>query len=153
MVIPPFDPSQRRGATTRACWASFSHVRERAMASQIKAYPIVENAINLFGDWLKHRQEMRELRDMNSGDFARIARDLCVSPAELDEVVRQGPHASDELPRLLKSLGIDEATLSRTKRVLQRDMMRVCASCRQKTLCNHDHEAGTLAQSYEEYCP
>jgi hypothetical protein len=80
------------------------------MASQIKAYPIVENAINLFGDWLKHRHEMRELRDMNSGDFARIARDLCVSPAELDEVVRQGPHASDELPRLLKSLGIDEAT-------------------------------------------
>ena len=59
------------------------------MASQIKAYPIVENAINLFGDWLKHRQEIRELRDMNSGDFARIARDLCVSPAELDAVARQ----------------------------------------------------------------
>ena len=123
------------------------------MASQIKTYPIVENAINLFGDWLKHRQEMRELRDMNSGDFERIARDLCVSPAELDEVVRQGPHASDELPRLLKSLGIDEATLSWTQPVLQRDMMRVCASCRQKARCNHDLDAGILAQSYEEYCP
>ncbi len=72
------------------------------MAARTKTYPIVENAINLFGDWLKHRQEMREFRDMNSGDFARIARDLCVSPAELDAVVRQGPHASDELPRLLK---------------------------------------------------
>jgi uncharacterized protein YjiS (DUF1127 family) len=123
------------------------------MAARTKIYPIVENAINLFGDWLKHRQEMRELRDMNSGDFARIARDLCVSPAELDEVVRQGPHASDELPRLLKSLGIDEATLSRTQPVLQRDMMRVCASCRQKTRCNHDLDTGTLAQRYEEYCP
>ena len=122
------------------------------MATQFKTFPIVENAINLFGDWLRHRQEMRELRDMNSGDFARIARDLCVSPAELDEVVRQGPHASDELPRLLKTLGIDEATLSRTQPVLQRDMMRVCASCRQKTLCNHDLDAGTLAQRYEEYC-
>ena len=52
---------------------------------------------------------------MSSGDFARIARDLCVSPAGLDAVVRQGPHASDELPRLLKALGIDEATLSRTQ--------------------------------------
>ena len=71
------------------------------MAIQSKAYPIVENAINLFGDWLKRRQEMRELRDMSSGDFARIARDLSMSPAELDAVVRQGPHASDELPRLL----------------------------------------------------
>jgi uncharacterized protein YjiS (DUF1127 family) len=123
------------------------------MAIQSKAYPIVENAINLFGDWLKHRQEMRELRDMNTGDFARIARDLCMSPAELDAVVRQGPHASDELPRLLKTLGIDAATLSRTQPVMQRDMVRVCASCRQKALCNLDHDAGTLAQRYEEYCP
>jgi cytochrome c len=78
-MVMPFDPSQRRGATTRACWVSFSHVRERAMAARTKTYPIVENAFNLFGDWLKHRQEMRELRDMKSGDFARIAQDLCVS--------------------------------------------------------------------------
>jgi uncharacterized protein YjiS (DUF1127 family) len=84
------------------------------MTTRINAYPIVENAINLFGGWLKHRQEMRELRDMNSGDFARIARDLCVSPAELDAVVRRGPHASDELPRLLKVLDIDEATSFRS---------------------------------------
>lgn len=123
------------------------------MAARTKTYPIVENAINVFGDWLKHRQEMREFRDMNSGDFVRIARDLCVSPAELDAVVRRGPHASDELPRLLKSLGIDEASLSRTQPVLQRDMVRVCASCRQKARCNYDLDEGTSAQHYEEYCP
>ena len=56
------------------------------MENQIKAHPTVENAINLFGDWLKYRREMRELRDMDSGEFAHIARDLCVSPAELDAV-------------------------------------------------------------------
>ena len=123
------------------------------MAIQTKTYPIVENVINLFGDWLKHRQELRELRDMNSADFARIAQDLCVSPAELDAIVRQGPHASEQLPQLLKSLGIDEATLSRTQPVLQRDMVRVCASCQQKVLCDYDLDAGTSAQRYEEYCP
>ena len=123
------------------------------MATRIKTYPMVESAINLFGDWLRHRQEMRELRDMNSGEFARIARDLCVSPAELDAVVRQGPHASDELPRLLKSLGIDEAAISRTQPLLQRDMVRVCASCRQKARCDYDLDAGISAQHYEEYCP
>jgi uncharacterized protein YjiS (DUF1127 family) len=123
------------------------------MAAQTKPYPIVQNAINLFGDWLKHRREMREFRDMSNDDFARIARDLCVSPAELDAVVRQGPHGSDELPRLLKSLGVDEATLARTQPVLQRDMIRVCAACQQKALCNHDLDAGILDQRYEEYCP
>ena len=123
------------------------------MAVQTKSYPILKNAINLFGDWLKHRQEMRELREMNTGDFARIAQDLCVSTAELEAVIRRGPHASDELPRLLKTLGIDEVALSRTQPVLQRDMVRVCASCRHKPLCNLDHDAGTLAQRSEEYCP
>jgi len=122
------------------------------MTTRTKTYPIVENAINLFGDWLKQRQEMREMREMSNGDFARIARDLSVSPAELDAVIRQGPHASDELPQLLKSLGIDEATLCRTQPVLQRDMVRVCAACQQKARCNSDLEAGTLAQHYEEYC-
>jgi hypothetical protein len=123
------------------------------MAARTKTCPIVEDAINLFGDWLKHRQEMRELRDMNSGEFTRIAQDLCVSPAEFDAVVRKGPQASDELPRLLKSLGIDEASLSRTQSALQRDMVRVCASCRQKARCNYDLDEGTSAQHYEEYCP
>jgi len=140
----------RRAGT--AMLGQLSHVRKRAMAAQIKAYPIVESAINLFGDWLKHRQEIRELREINSGDFARIAQELCVTPAELDTFVRKGPHASDELPRLLKSLGIDEATLSRTQPFLQRDMMRVCTSCRQKQRCDFDLDAGTSAGRYKEYC-
>jgi hypothetical protein len=123
------------------------------MATQIRTYPIVESAINLFANWLKYRREIRELREINSGDFARIAQELCVTPAELDTFVRQGPHASDELPRLFKSLGIDEATLSRTQPLLQRDMVRVCAACQQKARCDHDLDAGTSAQHYEEYCP
>ena len=60
------------------------------MATQTKTYPIVESAINLFGDWLNHRREMRELRDINSGDFARIARDLS-SPLPADtNPIRKG---------------------------------------------------------------
>jgi hypothetical protein len=123
------------------------------MAIQIRTYPIVESVINLLGDWFKHRQEMRELREINSGDFARIAHDLCVTPAELDTFVRRGSHASGELPRLLKSLGIDEATLSRTQPLLHRDMIRVCAVCHQKARCDRDLDACTAAQHYEEYCP
>jgi len=123
------------------------------MATEAKTYPLVENAINLFGDWLKHRQEMRELREMDDGDFARIAPDLCMSPAELDAVVRRGPQARGELPQLLKSLGIDEAAISRAQPLLHRDMVRVCASCRQKAQCEHDLDTGVAAQHYAAYCP
>lgn len=136
-----------------AMLSQFKHIRECAMAIQTKTHSVIENAINLFGDWLKHRREIRELREMDSGDFARIAQDLCITPAELDAVVRSGPHASEEMPRLLKSLGIDEAAVSRTSPLLYRDMVRVCASCRQKAVCDHDLDAGTSAQRYEDYCP
>lgn len=122
------------------------------MAAQTNPYPIVTHAINLFANWLRHRQEMREMRELDSGDFGRIAHDLSISPAELDVLVRRGPHASDELPKLLKSLGIDEAALSRTEPILQRDMVRVCAACQQKARCDSDLEAGTSAQHYAEYC-
>jgi uncharacterized protein YjiS (DUF1127 family) len=123
------------------------------MTTQIKTYPIVASAINLFGDWLRRRQEMCELREMNSDDYARIARDLSVSPAELDSFVRLGPHASDELPKLLGALGIDEAKLSQTQPALQRDMVRVCAACHQKARCDRELEAGTAGLRFREYCP
>ena len=67
-------------------------------------------------------------------------------------LVRQGPHAADELPKLLKALGIDEAALARTEPLVLRDMERICALCNHKRQCNHDLAAGTSAEHYHQYC-
>jgi hypothetical protein len=122
------------------------------MTPQAKPYPIVNRLIDAFGDWLTHRREMREIRNLNDSEFASIARELRITPADLDMFVYQGPHATDELPKLLKVLGIDEEALSRTQPLVLRDMARVCASCQQKHNCDRDLDAGTSAQNYEEYC-
>ena len=122
------------------------------MTAQDKSYPAVELLINTFGDWLKHRRELSEIRQMDRSDFDRIASDLRVSPTDLDELVRQGPHAADELPKLLKALGIDEADLARTQPLVLRDMERVCALCHNKRQCDRDLAAGTSAEHYEGYC-
>jgi transcriptional regulator with XRE-family HTH domain len=122
------------------------------MTAQDKSYPAVELLINTFGDWLKHRRELSEIRQMDRSDFDRIASDLRVSPTDLDELVRQGPHAADELPKLLKALGIDEADLARTQPLVLRDMERVCALCQNKRQCDRDLAAGTSAEHYEGYC-
>jgi transcriptional regulator with XRE-family HTH domain len=122
------------------------------MTAQDKSYPAVEFLINTFGDWLKHRRELSEIRQMDRSDFDRIASDLRVSPTDLDELVRQGPHAADELPKLLKVLGIDEAALARTQPLVLRDMERVCALCHNKRQCDRDLAAGTSAEHYEGYC-
>ena len=121
--------------------------------TQEHPYPRVEYLIDHFASWLKHRRELNEMRQLDRNDFNRIAADLEVSPSDLDELVRRGPHASDELPVMLKALGIDEAALERTQPLVLRDMERVCALCRHKARCDHELVAGTAAEHYQGYCP
>lgn len=123
------------------------------MTAHSKPLPVVEMLVGTFNDWLKHRREMNEIRQLDTTEFDRIASELRVSPTDLNELVRQGPHAADELPQMLRVLGIDEETLARTQPLVLRDMERVCALCHHKGECVRDFAAGTAAEHYEEYCP
>ncbi len=122
------------------------------MTAQEHPFPRIEALINTFSDWLRHRRDLSEVRRMDTTEFDRIAGDLRVSPGELDTLVRRGPHAADELPKLLKVLGINEADLARTEPLVLRDMERVCAMCASKRQCDRDLAAGTSAEHYEGYC-
>jgi uncharacterized protein YjiS (DUF1127 family) len=122
------------------------------MSPQDAPHPRVQLLIDSFASWLQQRREMNEMRRMDRSDFERIAQDLRISPGDLDELVRHGPHAADELPQMLKALGIDEEALARTQPMVLRDMERVCALCDHKSRCDHDLAAGTAAEHYEDYC-
>ena len=122
------------------------------MTVQEHPFPRVEFLIDTFGDWLKHRRELKEMREMDAANFGRIAGELRMSSADLQALVRRGPHAADELPKMLKALGIDQEALVRTEPLVLRDMERVCALCSQKHRCDRDLAAGTAASHYEEYC-
>ena len=92
------------------------------------------------------------MREMDAANFGRIASELRMSSADLEALVRRGPHAADELPKMLKALGVDQADLARTEPLLLRDMERVCALCNHKRQCDRELAAGTAAAHYEEYC-
>ena len=123
------------------------------MTAHAKPYPRLELVISTFADWLKHRREIREMCGLDRAEFDRIASDLPVSPIELEGLVRQGPHAADELPRLLQALGIDEKNLASALPMLLRDMERVCAVCHHKRRCDRDITAGTSPEHLAHYCP
>jgi hypothetical protein len=123
------------------------------MTAHSKPFPVVATLIDTFSDWLKQRRELNELRQLDSSEFDRIASELRVSPGDLNELVRQGPHAADELPKLLEILGIDQEALARTQPLVLRDMERVCSLCHQKGECDRDLVAGTSAEHYRGYCP
>jgi hypothetical protein len=122
------------------------------MTIQDQARSAVERLMNTFSDWFKHRRELSEMRQLNVTEFDRIANDLRLSPADLDELVRHGPHAADELPRLLEALGTSAQDLARIEPMVVHDMERVCALCGHKRQCERDLASGTSAERYPEYC-
>ncbi len=122
------------------------------MTAQQKPYPVVDLVIDTFGEWLKHRRELREMHEMDAANFNQIAGELRMSASDLEDLVRRGPHAADELPKMLAALGISEQDLARTEPHVLRDMERVCSMCIHKRQCDRDLAAGTAAQHYEEYC-
>ena len=122
------------------------------MTVQEHPYPRVELLIEIFGDWLKHRRELKEMREMDAANFGHIASELRMSSADLAALVRRGSHAADELPKMLKALGIDQEALVRTEPLVLRDMERVCSLCNHKHQCDCELAAGTAGAHYGAFC-
>jgi hypothetical protein len=122
------------------------------MSTASRPYPIVQDLIESFAAWLKHRREMNEMRQLDRADFDRIASYLRIAPDDLEELVRRGRHAADELPKMLEQLGISAEGLGRAQPLLLRDMERVCSLCHHKGQCDRDLANGTAAENYRGYC-
>jgi len=125
---------------------------ELSMSTASRPYPIVQDLIDSFASWLKHRREMAEMRQLDRSDFDRIANDLRIAPDDLEELVRNGKHAADELPKMLEQLGISAEELGRAQPLLLRDMERVCALCHHKAQCDRDLADGAAAENHYGYC-
>src|SRR3954467_171195 len=125
---------------------------ELRMSTATRPYPIVQDLIESFASWLKHRRELNEIRQPDRADFDRIAQDLRIAPDDLEELVRHGRHAANELPKMLEQLGISEEGLGRGQPLLLRDMERVCSLCQHKSQCDRDLADGTAAENYHGYC-
>ncbi|MCP3393578.1 DUF6455 family protein [Bradyrhizobium sp. CCGB12] len=122
------------------------------MSTASRPYPIVQDLIESFVGWLKHRRDMNEMRQLDRADFDRIASDLRIAPDDLDALVRHGKHVADELPKMLEQLGINAEGLGRAQPLLLRDMERVCSLCNNKGQCDRELAAGSAAENFHGYC-
>jgi hypothetical protein len=111
-----------------------------AIANWVAGY---RRAVGLRGELTKCRPE----------EVARMAQDIGVSTQELKLYVNKGPHAADELPKLLRALGVDPQQLASESPEKMRDLQRLCITCGDKAQCRHDISAGTIATHYRDYCP
>lgn len=52
-------------------------------------------AMRILTNWIRYRSERAELDGMHSGELDRFARDIGLSPRELEQLVDQGHDAED----------------------------------------------------------
>jgi hypothetical protein len=81
------------------------------MSSTSHEHGIVQPILDAIGSWVKeYRQAVGlrgELANFREEEVAFIANDMGMTPQELLFAVSKGPHAADELPKLLSALGVD----------------------------------------------
>ena len=115
------------------------------------------SVFNAIASWVnKYREAVSaraEFANCGADEVANIARDVGVSPEELLYITNKGPHAADELSRLLCALGVEPQKLRSADPTLMRSLERVCVTCGHKNQCRHNLTAGTAAGHYQYYCP
>jgi hypothetical protein len=121
-------------------------------STEMRHYPVVEAVIDIFGNWLNHRRDVAQVCDCDDDEFRRIAHDLGVSANDLDGLVRAGPHAADELPKMMAALNLNADDIRRVEPLVMRDMERVCGLCSHKNRCDSELVAGTAAERHNEFC-
>lgn len=122
------------------------------MASATQTESIAGRLIGKLTGWVDRFRDIGEIRSLSAAEADQVAHDLRISPAELETLVARGRHGADELPQMLKALGIDENAVKREEPGVLNDMRRVCALCIEKSRCNSELEAGTAALHHREYC-
>jgi transcriptional regulator with XRE-family HTH domain len=127
------------------------------MSNPVDEHSPIESIFGAIANWVtRYRQAAglrRELAKCGPEEVAAIARDIGLSTQELKFVARKGPNAADELPKLLRALGVDPQKLFPDRIGAFRDLQRICTSCSHKAQCKHELTAGTAAKHYHDYCP
>jgi transcriptional regulator with XRE-family HTH domain len=130
---------------------------EDVMSNSVDEHSPIESIFGAVANWVtRYRQAAglrRELAKCGPEEVAAIARDIGMSIQELALFASKGPNAADELPKLLRALGVDPQKLLSDRNTTLRDLQRICITCGNKVQCKHELAAGTAATHYHDYCP
>jgi Family of unknown function (DUF6455) len=130
---------------------------EEDMSDPIDEHSPIESIFGAIANWVtRYRQAAglkRELAKCGPEEVAAMARDVGLSTQELEFIASKGSNAADELPKLLRALGVDPQKVISDRNTTLRDLQRICITCGHKGQCKHELAAGTAAKHYRDYCP
>jgi hypothetical protein len=105
-------------------------------------------------DWIKADAARRhETPTLSRIDLARMARDLGEDAAALRALVPAGSEAPDLLVRMMRSRGLDPASVQRHDPDLMRGLARTCSRCGVTAHCRHTVAEPTTVPDVYGFCP
>jgi hypothetical protein len=122
--------------------------RDDRMSRSASGLGLIANRVREYVSATRLRHEFDWL---TPEEIAGIARDVGVGTSDLTRFVKAGPHAADQLPELMRALGIGPAVVG--DEAAMRELKLVCIACRCKAQCDHDLASGTAPENFASYCP
>jgi hypothetical protein len=123
----------------------------------LPTYPLVEAAVKAIADWVTRYRNAIGSKDefgmCGHDEVMRMARDIGVTPSQLQEIVRKGPDSANLLKRMLTALHVDPQIIADMDPLVMREMQWLCITCGNKNRCEHELAKGTATKNFHEFCP
>jgi hypothetical protein len=130
---------------------------ESAMVNELPGYPLVKAALNAIADWVTNYRNAigfkNEFGMCGPDEVARMAKDIGVTPNQLQELVRKGADSAKLLKAMLAALHVDPKTIAEIDPLVMREMKWLCITCNNRKRCKHELAKGTATEHFHEYCP
>jgi hypothetical protein len=127
--------------------------REKGLTS----YPLVEAAFTSIADWVTcYRNAIgfnNEFGTCRPDEVMRMAKDMGLTPSQLQELIRKGPDSANLLKRMLVALHVDPKMIADMDPLVVREMKWLCITCNNKKRCEHELAKGTATEHFYEFCP
>jgi len=125
--------------------------------NELPSYPLAEAAFKAIADWVtSYRNAIgfkNEFGMCGPDEVMRMAKDIGVTPSQLQELVRQGSDSANLLKRMLVALHVDPKTIPDIDPLVMREMNWLCMTCGNKKRCEHELAKGTATEHFHEFCP
>ncbi|NML74052.1 hypothetical protein HHL25_07955 [Rhizobium sp. S-51] len=113
---------------------------------------VLSRVIGWFAKGWENSAEADMIASLDDFTIQSIAHDCGISPDQLVELAKAGPHAADEMLEMMRALNIDPAEVEMRLRAQFRDMQINCAHCASKGECRRDLANGNAAANFAQYC-
>jgi hypothetical protein len=124
--------------------------------NELPSYPFVEAAFTAIADRVtsyRNAVGLNEFAMCGPEEVARMAKDIGMTPSQLQELSRMGPDSANLLKRMLVALRVDPKIIADIDPLVMREMKWLCITCGSKKRCKHELAKGTATEHFHEFCP